>query len=148
MMISTPKIYDQDFALWVEENISLLKAKNYDAVDWDNLIEEVEGLTRSDKRELENRLTTLFEHALKRRYVPLTDCYRGWEVTLTRTQKQLRRVLKDSPSLRNYLISIIEDSYQEALVDVRGEYQENFPDRLPFAKEVDQLLSEKFWQES
>ena len=147
MVVSTPKTYDQDFALWVEENISLLKAKNYDAVDWDNLIEEVEGLTRSDKRELENRLTTLFEHALKRRYVPLSDCYRGWEVTLTRTQKQLRRVLKDSPSLRNYLISIIEDSYQEALVDVRGEYKQNFPDRLPFSKDVDQLLSEKFWQE-
>jgi len=147
MVTSTSQTYDQDFALWLEENINLLKAKNYDAVDWDNLIEEVEGLTRSDKRELENRLTTLFEHALKRRYVPLNDCYRGWEVTLTRTQKQLRRVLKDSPSLRNYVISIIENSYQEALVDVRGEYQEIFPDRLPFTKEVDQLLSEKFWQE-
>jgi hypothetical protein len=56
-------------------------------------------------------------------------------------------VLKDSPSLRNYLISIIEDSYQEALVDVRGEYEQNFPDHLPFSKDVDQLLSEKFWQE-
>jgi hypothetical protein len=147
MVVSTLKTYDQDFVIWLDENIRLLKAKNYDAVDWDNLIEEVEGLTRSDKRELENRLTTLFEHALKRRYVPLSDCYRGWEVTLTRTQKQLRRILKDSPSLRNYLISIIEDSYQEALGDVRGEYQDTFPDHLPFTKEVDQLLSEKFWQE-
>ena len=147
MVTSSPQTYDQDFALWVEENIVLLKAKNYDAVDWENLIEEVEGLTRSDKRELENRLITLFEHALKRRYVSLQDCYRGWEVTLKRTQKQLRRVLKDSPSLRNYFVSIIEECYQDALINMRDEYDAIFPDRLPFSEDIDQLLTEKFWHE-
>jgi hypothetical protein len=147
MVTSSPQTYDQDFALWVEENIVLLKAKNYDAVDWDNLIEEVEGLTRSDKRELENRLITLFEHALKRRYVSLPDCYRGWEVTLKRTQKQLRRVLKDSPSLRNYFVSIIEECYQDALINMRDEYDAIFPDRLPFSEDIDQLLTEEFWHE-
>jgi hypothetical protein len=147
MVTSSPQTYDQDFALWVEENIVLLKAKNYDAVDWDNLIEEVEGLTRSDKRELENRLITLFEHALKRRYVSLPDCYRGWEVTLKRTQKQLRRVLKDSPSLRNYFVSIIEECYQDALINMRDEYDAIFPDRLPFSGDIDQLLTEEFWHE-
>ena len=146
MVISSQTTYDQDFALWVEENIALIRAKNYDAVDWENLIEEVEGLTRSDKRELENRLTTLFEHALKRRYVPLQDCYRGWEVTLKRTQKQLRRVLTDSPSLRNYFVSVIKKCYQDALGDVRDEYDEIFPDRLPFTDEIDQLLTEEFWR--
>ena len=145
MVASSTKTYDQDFALWVEENIALLKAKNYDAVDWDNLIEEVEGLTRSDKRELENRLITLFEYALKRRYVSLIDCYRGWKVTLKRTQKQLRRVLKDSPSLRNYFVSIIEECYQDALINMRDEYDAIFPDHLPFSEDIDQLLIEEFW---
>lgn len=145
MVTSSTTRYDQDFALWVAENIALLKAKNYDAVDWDHLIEEVEGLTRSDKRELENRLITLFEHALKRRYVSLPDCYRGWEVTLKRTQKQLRRVLKDSPSLRNYFVSIIEECYQDALINMRDEYDAIFPDRLPFSEDIDQLLTEEFW---
>lgn len=46
------------------------------------LHEEVESLKKKDKRELENCLTTLFEHALKRCYVPLPECYRGWETTL------------------------------------------------------------------
>jgi hypothetical protein len=145
MIISNKTTYDQDFALWLEENIALLKAKNYNSVDWDNLIEEVEGLTRSDKRELVNRLITLFEHALKRRYVPLPDCYRGWEVTLTRTQKQLRRVLKDSPSLRNYFSSIIEECYQDALNNMRQEYDYIFPDRRCFTEKIDQLLLEEFW---
>jgi hypothetical protein len=145
MMTSSTKTYDQDFAHRVEENIALLKAKNYDAVDWDNLIEEVEGLTRSDKRELENRLTTLFEHALKRRYVPLPDCYRGWELTLIRTQQSLEQILLDSPSLRNYLLGIKSKCYQNALKNTRKEYDTVFPDRLPFSEDIDQLLIEEFW---
>ncbi|MFM8294325.1 MAG: DUF29 domain-containing protein [Microcystaceae cyanobacterium] len=146
MVISSQTTYDQDFALWVEENIALIRAKNYDAVDWENLIEEVEGLTRSDKRELENRLITLFEHALKRRYVPLQDCYRGWELTLIRTQQKIEQILRDSPSLRNYLWGIKSKCYQNALKNTRKEYDEIFPDRLPFSDDIDQLLTEEFWR--
>ncbi len=146
-MLTLPQTtYDQDFALWVEETIGLLKAQNYDAVDWENLLEEIAGLTRSDRRELENRLITLFEHALKRRYLPLPDCYRGWEVTLLRTQNQIEQFLRDSPSLRNYFRQILEECYQKALKTTKKEYDANFPDILPFSQEITSLLSEEFWQ--
>jgi hypothetical protein len=46
----------------------LLKQKNYDGVDWENVIEEIEQLGRSQRRELRNRLTTLLEHCLKLYY--------------------------------------------------------------------------------
>lgn len=68
-------LYDQDFALWIETTVNQLKSKNFTELDLENLINEVESLGRQDKRELENRLITLFEHAIKRRYVPLPDCY-------------------------------------------------------------------------
>jgi hypothetical protein len=146
MLTGSSTNYDQDFALWVERTVSLLQARDFTAVDWENLIEEIEGLTRSDKRELESRLTTLFEHALKRRYVPQPDCYRGWEGTLIRTQQKLERILQDSPSLRNYLVGIIEVCYQNALKNMRKEYDAAFPDVLPFTQNVQQLLSDEFWQ--
>ena len=146
MLTGSSVNYDQDFALWVERTVSLLHAKDFMAVDWENLIEEIEGLTRSDKRELEGRLITLFEHALKRRYVPLTDCYRGWEGTLIRTQQELERILRDSPSLHNYLVGIIEICYQNALKNMRKEYDATFPDVLPFTQNVYQLLADEFWQ--
>ena len=34
------KLYDRDFNLWVEATVTALKAKNMNAIDWDNLIEE------------------------------------------------------------------------------------------------------------
>lgn len=146
MLINELVSYDQDLALWVEQTVTLLKAKDYAEVDWENLIEELEGLTRSDKRELENHLVTLFEHALKRRYVPLSDCYRGWEATLSRTQKQILRVLRDSPSLNNYVLEIIEECYQDSLKNMRKEYDAVFPDSFPFDQEIGRLLAQEFWQ--
>jgi hypothetical protein len=142
---SIKNLYDRDFALWIQDTVSKLKARNYEDLDWENLIEEVEGLTRKDRRELKNRLITLFEHALKRQYVPLADCYRGWEVTVRRTQSKLRDILKDSPSLRNYFLEIYPNCYEEALENVRIEYDAFFPDICPFPKDADSLLAEKFW---
>ncbi len=144
-LAKTKILYEQDFALWIEETVKQLKAGDFSQVDLENLIEEVESLGKRDKRELENRLITLFEHALKRYYVPLPDCYRGWEVTLNRTQQKLNRILNDSPSLRNFLAETFFNCYQEALENMRIEYDMAFPDVCPFPNEVDELFR-KFWQ--
>ncbi len=137
--------YEQDFALWVEDTVTQLKAENFSQVDWGNLIEEIEGLTKKDRRELENCLVTLFEHGLKRRYVSLPDCYRGWETTLRRTQQQLNRILRDSPSLKTYLASVSEECYRDALLNMRQEYDVNFPDFSPFPQDVETLLNTPLW---
>ena len=148
MTLATVKqLYDQDFALWIEETVKQLKSGNFSEVDLENLVEEVESLGRWDKRELENRLITLFEHALKRCYVPLPDCYRGWEVTLKRTQKELKKLLRDSPSLKNYLAEILLDCYEDGVDNIIDEYEINFPNSCPFTSNIDGLLNYKFWED-
>lgn len=139
-------LYDLDFALWVEATVKQLKSKDFSQIDWENLINEVEALAKRDKRELASRLTTLFEHALQRGYVPLPDCYRGWEVTIRRTQSKLKAILADSPSLRSFLAEIYLTSYQDALANMQIEYEANFPETYPFSINMDELLNKKFWE--
>ncbi len=135
-------LYDQDFYQWIEQTISDLKLGNLQALDRENLIEEIEALGKREKRELESRLTTLFEYALKRKYVPLEECYRGWEVTIRRTQKEILKILRDSPSLKNYMKNILLECYQEALENIQIEYALAFPQNYPFPTECDQLLTQ------
>jgi hypothetical protein len=130
----------------VKDTVQKLKAKNTENLDWENLIEEIEGLTRRDHREIKHRLITLFEHALKRRYVPLNECYRGWELTIKRTQSKLQDILEDSPSLRSYLLEIMPNCYQEALENVRIEYDFLFPDEYVFSEKINLLLTQKVWE--
>ena len=142
----TQTLYEQDFSLWVKDTVQKLKAKNTENLDWEHLIEEIEGLTRSDRREIKHRLIILFEHALKRRYVPLNECYRGWELTIKRTQSKLQDILEDSPSLRSYLLEIMPNCYQEALENVRIEYDSFFPDEYVFSEKINLLLTQKVWE--
>jgi hypothetical protein len=142
----TQTLYEQDFSLWVKDTVQKLKAKNTENLDWEHLIEEIEGLASRDRREIKHRLITLFEHALKRRYVPLNDCYRGWELTIKRIQSKLQDILDDSPSLRSYLLEIMPNCYQEALENVRIEYDSLFPDEYVFSEKINLLLTQKVWE--
>ena len=138
-----------DYALWIEETINLLKEQNYHSVDWEDLIEEIESLGRSQKRELRNRLITMLEHCLKLCYSDYVQDYRGWTETIKRSQRELEGLLEDSPSLRPYWDEIFIECYISALTTLRenSDYQSfSFPDNCPFPQEIDQILQQPSWR--
>ena len=145
-MTDAKSLYEKDYALWLDRTIADLKAKRLEAIDWQNLIEEVEGLAGRDRRELLSRLTTLLEHLLKRKYINLPECYRGWEVTIRRTRIEIERLLSFSPSLSRYFISAVDDCYCKATLIVNTEYGVVCPEECPFPSDPDRLLNDTFWE--
>ncbi len=63
-------LYERDYYSWALEQAQALRARRTEALDWENLAEEVEGLGRGEVRELESRLEVLLVHLLKWRYQP------------------------------------------------------------------------------
>lgn len=142
-------LYEQDFALWLDETAAQLKARDVEHLDWENLIEEIEALGISQKHEVESRLKTILSHVLKRCYVPLQDCCRGWQVTIRTKRNDLSRLLKKAPSLNNHLLTVFDEIYAEALSEVQEEYPEvQFPLTWPFSHEIEAILSVTFWEEA
>ncbi len=140
------KLYDRDFVAWCEDTVAKLKAHNIEGLDFDGLIEEIEGLAGRDRRELESRLLVLLEHLLKRLYVRSSYDYNGWQNTIKEQRRELRLLLKQSPSLRNYLIGVFDDAWQDALKQVRRDYAGvQFPEQWQFNREIEALLDEEFW---
>ncbi len=141
-------LYEQDFALWIDDTVAKLKARKFEQIDLENLIEEIESLGRSDKRELENRLEVLLAHILKRSYVDCPEDYRGWILTIAEQRRQLKRLLKQSPSLKNYLNDVFAEIYQDALESAKLEYPEvNFPIDWSFNSDINVILNETLWQD-
>ena len=68
LQTTAKKLYDTDYNLWVMETVDQLKNKNFDAIDLENLIEEVSDLSRRDKKKLKSLLRNLLEHLLKLKY--------------------------------------------------------------------------------
>ncbi|PLS67994.1 MAG: DUF29 domain-containing protein [Cyanobacteria bacterium M5B4] len=147
-MTDTQSLYEKDYALWLDRTIADLKAKRLEAIDWQNLIEEVENLAKSERRELTNRLTTLLEHGLKVKFSDFVQDYRGWIETIRRSQREIKRLLNSSPSLKPYWYEIFDDCYKEALIFLResNDYcRFIFPDQCPFPTDPDRLLNDTFW---
>jgi hypothetical protein len=138
-----------DYALWLEETIDLLKRKNYEQVDWESLIEEIESLGRSQRRELRNRLTTMLEHCLKLCYSDYVQDYRGWTETIRRSQRELKELLEESPSLKQYWDEVFLDCYAKAVESLKEnpDYQSfAFPDDCPFPQAIVQMLQKVSWR--
>jgi len=57
--------YEQDFYAWSEEQAALLRAGRAAEADLDNIVEEIESMGKSERRELISRLTVLLLHLLK-----------------------------------------------------------------------------------
>jgi Domain of unknown function DUF29 len=134
------KLYETDFAQWIDKTVQLLQAERFAAIDLKNLIEEIESLGKRDKREIINRLIVLLMHLLKYAYQP-EKCSTSWLSTINEQRRQIILVLQDSPSLNNYLRENFADCYAKARREARDETGlviKTFPEQCPFA-EVDVL---------
>jgi Domain of unknown function DUF29 len=139
-------LYDRDFALWLDETVEQLKAKDTNNLDWEHLVEEIEALGISQRNEVESRLKTILAHILKRCYVPLPECFRGWQVTIRTQRNDLKRLLNKAPSLRSHLAEVLDEIYQEALSEVWEEYPDaRFSQTWEFDRELEAILTETFW---
>ena len=57
-------LYEQDFFAWANEQAALLRAGRLHDIDIENVVEEIEGLGRRQKRELVDRLAELLADLL------------------------------------------------------------------------------------
>ncbi|MGK7877840.1 MAG: DUF29 domain-containing protein [Xenococcaceae cyanobacterium] len=130
-------LYDQDFYLWLETTAKLLRERQLDQVDYENLIEEIESMGRSEKRALESNLIVLLMHLLKYKYQPEL-CSNSWKLTIKEHRRRLNKAFKDSPSLKSYFAKVFDECYQEARSDASLETYlqiDTFPPESPFIPE-------------
>lgn len=105
--------YDADFVAWLENQARHARRGEIAALDLDNIAEELEGMARSDRREIRNRLVVLLLHLLKYQLQPRRRGS-GWLGTIGEQRSRIAAVIDDSPSLRGYPASIIGQCYAEA----------------------------------
>ena len=106
--------YDTDFLVWLEAQAELLRAKEFDRLDLEHLIEEIDAMAGQLKRELAHRLEILLIHLLKLKYQP-ARASNGWRGTVGEQRRRIKRLLKEMPSLANLIDAYLLDAYQDAV---------------------------------
>jgi hypothetical protein len=138
-------IYQTDFYSWTQQQATLLKTRQFNELDFDNLIEEIETMGRSEKHALESRLAVLLAHLLKWKYQPERR-ERSWQLTLKEQRIKLTKLLKTNPGLKSELDEILIDAYQLAVVKAAKEthFDETvFPPQCPW--QLSQIVHADFY---
>jgi len=140
--------YDTDYLRWLDDQMQHLRAGSLDQIDREHLLEELEAMSRSERRQLRNRLLVLVMHLLKRRYQPQRRS-RSWSVTVITQRVDIGLLLRDSPSLRPTLADTLTAVYPQARREAAQETGlplTSFPAQCPFA--LADVLGEDYWPET
>jgi len=140
-------LYDDDVVAWARQQAGLIRAQQWSQLDMDNIVEEIEDVGKSEKRELQSRLCVLISHLLKWSHQPARRG-RSWRKTIKEQRSAIELDLQKHPSLQALLgdADWIAAAYRHARTATFAETgQPDLPDQLPWP--IGQVLSQDFWPE-
>lgn len=128
------RLYETDYLKWIETTVEKLRGKDYSNIDWENLIEEIEDIGRSERSSLESNLIVVVTHLLKWQYQP--EFRSGsWKGSIVEHRRRIRKAIKGSPSLKPYLEQVFAECYSDAVEQASAETGlpvETFPQLCPY----------------
>lgn len=137
-------LYDRDFVEWAEQQAQLLRAEEFEKVDWQNVIEEIESLGISQQHELNNRLRVLLMHLLKWQFQE-SHHSRSWSITIDNQRIDIEWLLRRNPSLRARLSEFVVEVYPFAVRMASKETElprTTFPATCPYT--LEQIMDDEF----
>lgn len=148
--------YAQDLQSWIQKTITQLRNQEFEALDVEHLIEELEDLGKSDKTSFVSNLKILLAHLLKLKIqqdAPDT-MKQSWFNSIDEHRERITDILGDSPSFKNFLNEAIARAYpsarklaikegKRAKFGVRMPPESAYPNQCPFA--IAQILDEDFY---
>ena len=95
-------LYDRDGYAWARQQAEALRRRNLEAIDWDNVIEEIETVGRAEKRPWVDACGKAIERMLLvEHYRTATEAdIRGWEREIGYLRIDMAGAVDSNPSLR------------------------------------------------
>jgi predicted DNA-binding ribbon-helix-helix protein len=140
--------YDQDVYGWATHTAELLRSNKMDEVDFENIIEEIESLGRSEKNGLTSSLRLIISHLLKWQYQPERRTP-SWKGTISTHRMQAEFYLEDNPSLKSKIDDILVKAYKRAVIEAANDTlmeDSVFPKECPYSFE--EITSNEFYPEA
>ncbi|MEH2408128.1 DUF29 domain-containing protein [Nostoc sp.] len=131
---SSSDLYEQDFYLWIQTTVDLLKQGRLTELDLENLIDEIETMGRSEKKAVRSNLEVVLMHLLKYNY-QAEKRSGGLRATIREHRKCLRQALEESSSLKPYFYEVFGLCYDDARLLATDETElhlATFSEQSPF----------------
>ena len=120
-------IYHSDPYAWSLEQADALRRRDFAAIDWDNVIEEIESVGRTEQGTWTSKCANAITHLLKIEHgmMATSDEVEGWEKEVQRYRREMAAVIVDNPRLQNLYPQMFQTAWQRGrseAVDALAEY--------------------------
>ncbi|MCJ2086772.1 DUF29 domain-containing protein [Methylobacterium sp. E-005] len=103
--------YADDLYTWVQEQVALLRAGRVDALDLDNIAEELSDVGSEQYDKLESAIDVLLAHALEWDHQPERRS-QSWSLTIAEQRVRIDRQLRKNPGLKARIAEAVSDGYR------------------------------------
>ena len=108
------ELYRNDSYTWALQQAVALRRRDFDAVDWDNVIEEIEDVGRSRERAWESQCQTIVLHMLQLQHWQPQDPMigMGWILAVANARLELEKTVNENPSLKPVRDQMLRDAWR------------------------------------
>lgn len=108
------ELYRNDSYTWALEQAAALRRRDFHAVDWDNVIEEVEDVGRSRERAWESQCQTIVLHMLQLQHWQPEDPMigMGWILAVDNARLELEKTVDKNPGLKSARDQMLRDAWR------------------------------------
>jgi hypothetical protein len=127
--------YLEDYGAWITAQIELIRDGQFDELDIEHLLEEIEGLARSDFDAFKSAIRIVLIHMLKWD-IQIDYRSRSWAVSIDGHRKRVEEALEESPSYKGRIEEALAKAYRRARYDASKETRlplSSFPEICPFS---------------
>jgi hypothetical protein len=130
-----PVRFEDDYCAWVEQQVALLREGRLDAIDVENIAEELADMGTSERVRVESALKVLIMHMLKWDQQPEKHS-RSSAFTIAEQRRRISKWMRQSPSLKRRVDEMVADGYANARAWAAYEAllpEEDFPRDCPYS---------------
>ena len=148
------RLYDEDTWAWAQDQAEALRRRDVAAIDWENVIEEIETLGRSEEHAWTSHCTNVISHLLKIEHGGAARDLNHWRKEVVGWRVQMAHRLEDSPGMKDKLPALLAKAWRRgrthavtALVDhgnpgdwaaekrTRRHWRRRLPEERPYVLE-------------
>ena len=110
----TGGLYERDFYSWAVEQGEALKRRDLNALDWDNLIEEIEGLALSQRNEWITYCARAIRHLMKIQYWDHADKggLEHWEAEVMIFRQHMAMLIAGNPGMKGRYAEMFANAWK------------------------------------
>ncbi len=110
-------LYDRDFWTGSRQQVAAVRRRDVGAIDWENVIEEIETLGRSEEHSWTSYCKNVISHLLKIEHSAAKEARNHWRQEIETWRVEMHRTLQDNTGMKAKFPEMLGKAWSRGLED-------------------------------